>query len=366
MSTKKTSKQIQRFATVTLSDGTKKRISARGQTEREAFQKLAKIKAEYEAGIRTFNSNTTFKVWAEEWIEIYKKNKVKAKTIKIDKTKLRLYFYPYIGNLSLGNITPARLQQCFNNMAELSESYITKTKFLINDIMEQARINDMIRKNPVEGITLPKGNPTKARRSLTDLERQLFLDACEKSPNGTMFLVSYYCGLRPAEVRALRWCDIDLKKETITVSHSLDSITQELIPPKSKTGYRNIPIPQKLKKELLKIPTAFNQEYFIFGQNKKPCTKQRYIRAFERIKRLMDIENGAETYRNQIVKKTIDYQISPYYLRHTYCTRLAENGVGLKTAQYLMGHSTIDMTANIYTHVTEKIIQNDIQKLKVL
>lgn len=366
MSTKKTNKQIQRFATVTLSDGTKKRISARGQTEREAFQKLAKIKAEYEAGIRTFNSNTTFKVWAEEWIEIYKKNKSKEKTIIGDKTKLRLYFYPQIGQLPLNKITPVQLQQCFNEMAELSESYITKAKFLINDIMEQARINDMIRKNPVEGITLPKGKPKKERRSLTDLERQLFLEACEKSPNGTMFLISYYCGLRPAEVRALRWCDIDLKKEIITVNHSLDSITLELIPPKSKAGYRTIPMPTKLKRKLLKIPAAFDQEYFVFGQNKKPCTKQRYMRAFGRIKRLMDIENGAETYRNQIIKKTIDYQISPYYLRHTYCTRLAENGVGLKTAQYLMGHATIDMTANIYTHVTEKILQNDIQKLKAL
>ena len=362
----KNNNMIQRFATVTLPNGTKKRIAARGKTEREALTKLAKIKAEYEAGIRTINSNTPFKIWAEEWLITYKSHKVKEKTLNEDRIKLNGYFYPLIGHLPIGKITPTHLQQCFNEMTGLSDSYLRQARFLINNIFEQARINDMIRKNPIEGVNIPRGLPKQERRPLTENERRLFLSACDESSNGIMFLVSYYCGLRPAEVRALRWCDINLKQETITVNHSLDTKTDKLIPPKSKAGYRTIPIPQNLKDKLMSLPVAFDKETFVFGLNGKPCTRQRYERAFRRIKNLMDIENGAEVYRNQIIHKTIDYDITPYYLRHTYCTRLAENGIALKTAQYLMGHSTIDMTANIYTHVTEKILQNDVPKLKAL
>ena len=70
-----------------------------------------------------------------------------------------------------------------------------------------------------------------------------------------------------------------------------------------------------------------------------------------------DIAAGAELYRNQVIKHMIDQEITPYYLRHTYATELAENSVDIKTAQYLLGHSDIKMTAEIYTHVTEKMIE---------
>ena len=69
----------------------------------------------------------------------------------------------------------------------------------------------------------------------------------------------------------------------------------------------------------------------------------------------MDICAGAKLYRNQIVESKIDYTITPYFLRHTYCNMLCKKGVPLKTAQYLIGHASIEMTAEIYTHVTENM-----------
>ena len=80
----------------------------------------------------------------------------------------------------------------------------------------------------------------------------------------------------------------------------------------------------------------------------------------------MDILAGAKTYRNQIIEPMIDPKISPYYLRHTYCTRLAEEQVDIKVAQYLMGHYSIEMTSKIYTHVNAKILHNADPTLKAL
>jgi site-specific recombinase XerD len=79
--------------------------------------------------------------------------------------------------------------------------------------------------------------------------------------------------------------------------------------------------------------------------------------------RIMDIKAGAKTYRNKIIVHAIKQDLIPYFLRHTYATQLAEKGVDIKTAQYLLGHSNIAMTANIYTHVTQKMIDQAREKI---
>lgn len=72
--------------------------------------------------------------------------------------------------------------------------------------------------------------------------------------------------------------------------------------------------------------------------------------------RHMDISMGAKLYRNQIKISVIAQDLCPYCLRHTYCTDLQAKGVTLKTASYLMGHTSISVTANIYTHITDEAI----------
>lgn len=69
-------------------------------------------------------------------------------------------------------------------------------------------------------------------------------------------------------------------------------------------------------------------------------------------KRAMDLELGAETVRNQIQEHKVAADLTPYCLRHTFCTDLQAAGVPINVAKDLMGHSDIDITANIYTHRT--------------
>lgn len=208
----------------------------------------------------------------------------------------------------------------------------------------------------VENCTLPKGKEPKHRRSLTDEERTLFLDACSQFDKGVVYLISYYCGLRPAEVRALRWQNIDFKAHTLTVTNRVDD-KGNLKPPKSKAGFRTIPIPDRLYARLNKLPRNIIPEAFVFGTGTQPQAKRNYQRGWQHTLRLMNITAGAQMYRNAIISPVIDEDLSPYYLRHTYCTILAETGVPLKTAQYLMGHSSVELTANIYTHITPKLLK---------
>lgn len=67
----------------------------------------------------------------------------------------------------------------------------------------------------------------------------------------------------------------------------------------------------------------------------------------------MNVEAGAVMYRNRVIEPAIGTDLVPYCLRHDYCTRLARAGVDIRTAQKLMRHATISMTADIYTHVDQ-------------
>jgi site-specific recombinase XerD len=70
---------------------------------------------------------------------------------------------------------------------------------------------------------------------------------------------------------------------------------------------------------------------------------------------------GATVYRNQIIKSAVAADLTPYCLRHTYCTDLQNAGVPINVAKYLMGHSNISVTVNIYTHTTEKTLREAAQ-----
>ena len=80
-------------------------------------------------------------------------------------------------------------------------------------------------------------------------------------------------------------------------------------------------------------------------------------------KRDLDISMGAELYRNKIVKSVLADDLTPYCLRHTFCTDLQDAGVPLNVAKELMGHADIQTTANIYTHKNNNTLHKNMALL---
>ena len=150
--------------------------------------------------------------------------------------------------------------------------------------------------------------------------------------------------------------DIDLNKHQINVKNAVESGNTNIKGTKTKNGIRTIPIPSDYEKELKEI---LPKDGLIFPSKAtgKIMTEQNFNRSWNSFRRLMNIEAGAKVYRNEVTEQIMDEKITPYYLRHTYCTHLAEKGVDIRTAQYLMGHSDIKVTANIYTHVNNEMLK---------
>lgn len=89
-----------------------------------------------------------------------------------------------------------------------------------------------------------------------------------------------------------------------------------------------------------------------------------YTDLWRSFKRQLNISMGCKVYRNQLIAPyPLDEGFRPYYLRHTHCTDLQKKGVDVRTAQYLMGHSDITITANIYTHADNQTIIDAADKI---
>lgn len=154
-------------------------------------------------------------------------------------------------------------------------------------------------------------------------------------------MLIYGCGCRPSEAARVEGRDIiELKGRKFLHIRGT----------KSRCADRYVPLPYDVEKYFPRILT--DNQRICLSEIGTPLNEQNQRRAWSRLTREMNILMGCEVYRNKLIPPyPLADDLSTYCLRHTYCTNLKNNGVDIRTAQYLMGHSDIKITANIYTHI---------------
>ena len=327
-----------------------KQYQAYGKTEREAMLKLAEKISAVKRGEVVIGGAMTVNAWYENWKATYKDPKdITAKSLGMYDEKYDKYIRPRIGSMRLQDVTDVHLQIIMNEQAGMSDSHCKKVRSVLQQMFKRARQSRLIVYDPAELLELPKATKGK-RRSLTDEERAAVLKVAETHRSGLWILTLLYTGMRPGETAALRWEDIDFKKNEIHVHAAKESGTNRTIKaPKTAAGDRIIPLHAELKKKLKAAPRHISGYVFVTGAG-NPQNENSLRRLWSGFKRALDIELGAQLYRNKIVESALAEDLVPYCLRHTFCTDLQKAGVPLNVAKDIMGHSDIQTTANIYTH----------------
>ena len=297
-----------------------------------------------------------FTDFADNWYELNIKN---ADISKRSKDDYKGYVYsniiPYFKDYKLCDIKEDDCQRFMNQYVGYSKPHVSKIRMTLRRIMRKAKKQKLISDNPAEDIVLPEVTQSK-RRPITDEERRLILENASKHYAGTMFLTMLYCGLRPIEIRNLKWVDIDFENNVLTVTKS-----------KTKAGEgRLLPIPPQLKTALLehKLKGQNNEWVFVRYKNHElPMDTNAFYHAWHSFYHQMDITNGATVYRNQITKSTLAPDFEPYLLRHTFCTDCQAAGVPLNVAKEWMGHCDIFVTSKIYTHMVDEVFEQNRKRL---
>lgn len=286
-------------------------------------------------------STMTVRAWAEQFIRAYKVNVMQDYVLDNYEWQMEHYILSEIGDMKIKNVKPLHCQNVLNAIDDKSSSLIHKVKVQQSELFKKAVENGLISNNPAANITEPKGTKG-SRRALTAKEEAAFLAAAKKHPHGLLYMFMWGCGCRPSEAENICGRDIVLKDDRLYL-HIRGS--------KTRAADRYVPIPPEVADMLPEMLDPFLPVCRTKEGNKISVRRQRG--SWKAMERLMNIELGCKTYRNQLLPPyPLADDLCSYCLRHTYCTNLARRGVDIRTAQRLMGHSDIRMTANIYSHVT--------------
>lgn len=336
-----------------------KKYEATGKTEKEALRKLADKIAAAKRGEETVNENMTVNAWYKQWKATYKDPKgLTAKSLGMYDEKYDKYIKPKIGSLKMKDVRDIHLQKIMNEQAGKSISHTKKVRMVLQEMFKRARQSRIIVYDPAETLELPKTTEGK-RRSITEEERAAILEVAKTHRSGLWILTLLYTGMRPGETAALVWNDIDFDKNEIRVHAAKESGSKSIKTPKTDAGNRTIPIHAELLpllKEKKKKP--FDPVFPTGAGNFQNENSLR--RLWTGFKRDLDIHMGAKVYRNQIIESVVAGDLTPYCLRHTFATDCAKAGVPLETVRWLMGHSDITITANIYQHPDTETLRKGI------
>lgn len=333
-----------------------------GKTKQEAHDNAVRKKALLEADVRESKSRITVDKWSKKWLTDYKQGAVSDAWYKQIEGIIDNHILPYIGDKLMRDVTASDIQRMMNQNSQFSESHQRKIAQIASQIFDSAEENDVVVKVPTKRIKIAPRASQLCTRAITDKERVLTLRTADKYPSeGLFFLIMLFCGLRPGEVARLKMSDYD--KETMTIHvHRARKADGSDGSPKSASGTRSVPVPVYLAERLNNLKKKKDDLICTSAQG-HPLTKTSQKRLWNRFKRLMDIENGAKLFRNSVVESTLADDLRPYCYRHTYCTDLQDAGVPITVAQRLMGHSDIKVTAQIYTHHSQKSFEDARDKI---
>lgn len=360
---------FQTYLGIDPATGKERRTTRRGfKTMKEAKQAERNLLLDVEENGLPSNQSDgfhdpTFEELASLWLENYRTT-VKASTFENVKSKVEKMTEEHFKELKLKKITVAYCQRV---VIELSKSYILYNHYLsvINRIFKYAVLMDILNSNPFDKVIKPKSRQVQRKGNfLTKEELKEFLKLAQTATLSYFFPLVHlmsYTGLRQGEALALKWSDIDFENKKITVDKTAVRIKekQTLQTPKTKNSKRVISIdPTTLsilkswKKDQIKI--YFKNGKHFEGDENFIFTNQR--------SEWVHIHNFIRYFKRFIADHKLK-PITPHGLRHTHASLLFSAGVEPKNISDRLGHSTVQITLDLYTHITEEQRTDTVEKL---
>lgn len=345
-------------------------IAVYAKTPQELAQKVAERTAEIERR-KQLAENPLVWQYAQAWYKLYTPRLSDSR--KSDYAiAINRHICPVIGARHMLDVTPGDIADVMLACADLSRSSQDKIVCALKKIFAAGEKAGVVRVNPC--VDLRAGGKRAAEKeALTRQQMRTLEDAVAGTRIYPFVMIGLYAGLRREEILGLEWDCVHLDGAAPYISvrralrwvHNQPVVSDEL---KSAAARRDVPIPPTLVGCLADLQRTATGDYVISSSDGQPWSMTAYRNAWRYITRRQTgtakrTEHGetvlrekklGETVRNSKVQITIDFGVTPHILRHTYITNLILSGANVKVVQYLAGHSKVETTLNIYTHLIER------------
>jgi integrase len=309
--------------------------------------------------------SSTVENYLEEWL--WGKQSLRPSTHASYETHVRRYLVPHLGNLRLDGLSAAHVQRMYRLLAnqegrggkQLSVASLRRIHATLMSALNTAVRRGLIDRNPAATVELPRAHRTRPR-TWSPAELAAFLAAIEEDPLRLLYRVLGLAGLRRGEAVGLRWVDVDLNAGLLRVEQSLVKVDGRSVigPPKSAAGARVVAIDDETARQLhwhreaqrlnvVKITGTPGNPDLVFttpaGQPLDPAYVSRHF--------------------DRLVARQGMPRIRLHDLRHTSASIGLEVGESLLEVSRRLGHSSITITADVYSHLSPVVAKESAERL---
>jgi integrase len=340
-----------RFTCFFTDERTGKRVWVYGKTQVEAAQKRDDALYAQRQGTLILTPAQSVSDYLASWLTTTAAMRVQAPTIKSYRNCLARVT-PYIGRIELKSLSAQHITQCYAELSKrLSPTTVRYTHTVLSMALEHAVDWELMRRNPAKLATLPRRKDRRVPPMTWD-DLRCILEKLSTYRYYPLYAFLVNTGVRKGEALGLHWSDVNLDLGQIRIRYSLRRVKTpngsefELASPKTKNSFRTVPLNgdmvvlltqhrEKQDEERRKAGKEWKEHGLVF------CTDKG---------RPLDPVNATQTFQ-----AALRYQGLPHYrmhdLRHAFATLLFQQKINVKEVSALLGHSSVSITYDIYTHV---------------
>lgn len=308
--------------------------------------------------------DSTMAIFLRHWLDVYCKPRLARNTVNAYTVNVEKHMIPYIGEIKLNRLTPRDIQTLYEKLRDvgLSGNSARHVHNNLHKALLWAVKQELIPRNPADLVDPPLIEQ-KERQTLTPEQIQRLLTACTGSFIYLPVMFAVLLGLRRGEALGLQWEDVDFQQKTITIRHSVtcDKQGYTLGNPKTKNSRRTLRLPdavldaikqeQKKQTDLAKfVGSGFNELHLV-------CCRESGA---------LITTNALQHVFKDILKTAGLPNVRFHDLRHTHATLMLRNQVPAKIVSAMLGHSSIGITMDLYSHVTVDMQDGAVQVINDL
>ena len=352
----------------------KKLVIVYGKTIEELCQKYEEAEQRSENDDFAKRSPTV-KEYCEKWLLMQSAN-VRATTLIDYTSKVNRHIIAPLGHMRMAEVTADDIKLALVPVSKKSASVFKSVNILYKCIFNSAEDSKIITYNPTRFLSSKGGGvPQRDREALTDEQVTILLNTIRGLPPYVFVMLGLYAGLRREEILALKWECVELNTDAPYLKvrrawHTESNRPVIMTELKTPAAKRDIAIPNCLADCLREAKKESSSEYvvankeggplsytefrslwrFIIVRTAKPRKAKKKVGG-KYVKYILDPQLGEMARNNGKVKYTLDFDVTPHQLRHTYITNLIAAGIDPKTVQYLAGHEKSKITMDTYAKV---------------
>jgi len=335
-------------------------VSVKG-TKKEAEKRLAELLHQIDTGTFMKPGKTTLTEYLERWLKDYVWPNLAPRTAEGYESIIRRHLMPKLGNIHLTQLKPEHLQRYYSDRLShgrwdgkggLSPRSVRHHHMALHSALQHAVKWGLIQRNSADAVSPPKAQKPEIQ-TWDEYEIRRFLDATKNSAYYPIFYLALFTGLRRSELLALRWQDMDSLYYQLYVSRSMHHLkTGEIVfrQPKSAKGNRTVALSPSTLEMLREYRQKQEAEAILLG---KSVTENDLLFCHPDGSPLLP---GTISHAwDKAVRRAGLRVIRLHDARHTHASYMLKQGIHPNVVQERLGHSSIQVTLDTYSHVAPGI-----------